>query len=128
MRMVRVLASSKYRSSLRTRGRVMRRRDFISLAAATTCAWPIAAFGQQPGMPAVGYLGRQTPEGCATRLAAFRRGLRETGYDEGRNVAVEYRWAEGHDERLPALAQDLVRRRVNVLVAPGGVPAALAAK
>jgi len=106
----------------------MRRRQFISLAAAAACAWPAAGFGQQPGVPVIGYLGRQTPEGFASRLAAFRRGLRETGYDEGHNVAVEYRWAAGHDERLPALAEELVRRRVNVLVAPGGVPAALAAK
>ena len=79
-------------------------------------------------MPVIGYLGSQTPEGFASRLVAFRRGLKETGYDEGRNVAVEYRWAAGHDERLPALAEELVRRRVNVLVAPGGVAVALTAK
>jgi len=106
----------------------MRRREFFSCLAGAACSWPVAGLAQQPAMPVIGYLGSQTPEGFASRLAAFHRGLRETGYEDGRNVAIEYRWAAGHDERLPALAEDLVRRRVSVLVAPGGVAVAFVAK
>ena len=79
-------------------------------------------------MPIIGYLGSETPELWAGRLRAFRQGLSETGYVEGRNVAIEYRWAEGKNDRLAALAADLVRRQVTVLTAPGSTPAALAAK
>jgi putative ABC transport system substrate-binding protein len=79
-------------------------------------------------MPVIGYLSAGSPQGFATRLAAFRRGLEETGYREGQNVTIEYRWAEGKLDRLPAMAAELVQRRVNVLAAPGGVSAALAAK
>jgi putative ABC transport system substrate-binding protein len=79
-------------------------------------------------MPVIGYLSSGSPQGFATRLAAFRRGLEETGYREGQNVTIEYRWAEGKDGQLPAMASELVQRRVNVLVAPGGISPALAAK
>jgi putative ABC transport system substrate-binding protein len=102
----------------------MRRRDLITLFAGTAVAWPPAAPAQQP-MPVIGYLGSGPPE--PDRLTAFRRGLNETGYVEGQNVAIEYLWAQGQYDRLPALVADLVRRQVTVIVA-AGVPTALAAK
>jgi ABC-type uncharacterized transport system substrate-binding protein len=104
----------------------MRRRDFITLLGGAA-AWPLAAHAQQP-LPVVGYLGTETPELWASRLRAFHQGLGETGFVEGRNVAIEYRWAEGRNERLPALASDLVQRQVNVLAAPGSTASVLAAK
>src|SRR2546422_5329976 len=106
----------------------MRRRDFIKAIACSAAAWPLAARAQKPAMPVVGYLGLASPKGFATRLAAFRQGLQEIGYREGQNVAIEYRWAEGKDDRLPTMAADLVQRRVNVLAAPGGISAPRAAK
>jgi putative tryptophan/tyrosine transport system substrate-binding protein len=89
-------------------------------------AWPLAARAQQ--LPVIGYLSSGSPQGFATRLAAFWQGLQEIGYREGQNVAVEYRWAEGKDDRLPTMAAELVQRRVNVLAAIGGSSPAQAAK
>ncbi len=110
----------------------MRRRDFVKLvgAQATTTALlrPVTARAQQTRMPVIGYLGSASADTTASRLQAFRQGLSETGFDEGRNVAIEYRWAENHYDRLQGLAADLVGRGVSVLVAPGSAPAALVAK
>jgi putative ABC transport system substrate-binding protein len=105
----------------------MRRREFTALFAATT-AWPFAGQAQRPGMPVVGYLGAESPGPYASRVRAFRDGLAEAGYVEGRNVAIEFRWAEGRYARLPALAAELANRRVSVIAAPGGAPVALAAR
>jgi putative ABC transport system substrate-binding protein len=104
----------------------LRRREMLMLLTAAA-ALPLTAHAQQQ-MPVIGYLSSGSPQGFATRLAAFRRGLEEIGYREGRNVAIEYRWAEGKEDRLPVMAAELVQRRVNVLAAPGGTGAALAAK
>jgi putative ABC transport system substrate-binding protein len=105
----------------------MRRRQYIALLG-STAAWPFAGRAQGPAMPVIGYLGNESARPMATRLRAFREGLAETGFVEGRNVAIEFRWAEGRYGRLPALAAELVQRQVDVIVAPGGAPVALAAK
>jgi len=105
----------------------MNRREFIGLLCIAAVTWPVAAQAQQAAMPVVGYLSARAGNDDPQLVAAFRRGLGETGYVEGRNAAVEYRWAEGHNDRLPGLAADLVHRQVNVLAAVAA-PAAAAAK
>src|SRR5215472_127595 len=105
----------------------MRRRDFITLLGGAA-VWPRTARAQQPAMPVVGYLGSTTPEMSSKRLAAFRKGLRDAGFEEGKNVAIEFRWADGHEERMPELVADLIRRGVAVIVAPASTAGALAAK
>ena len=105
----------------------MRRREFITLLGGAAVTWPMAARAQAV-MPVVGYLAAGTPETWTNVVAAFRKGLSETGFVEGRNVAIEYRWANNENDRLPELAADLVRRRVNVIVTPGSGLASRAAK
>jgi putative tryptophan/tyrosine transport system substrate-binding protein len=105
----------------------MRRREFIA-GLGSVAAWPIVVQAQQPAIPVVGFLGSEWADAWAGRLRAFRQGLGEIGYVEGKNLAIEYRWAESQNGRLPSLAADLVRRQVSVITAPGSTPAALAAK
>jgi putative ABC transport system substrate-binding protein len=106
----------------------MQRRKFLGILGGTAVAWPLLAKAQQRSMPAIGFLNTASPEPFAEYLKAFHEGLGSTGYAEGRNVAIEYRWAQGSRERVKEMAADLVRRRVDVIAATGGSPAALAAK
>jgi len=105
----------------------MRRREFITLIGGAA-AWPLAARAQQKPMPVIGYLSARTPEDSVEVLAEFRRGLAETGFVEGQNVAIEYRWLEGHNDRLQEMVADLVRRRVAVIAIPNTTGSVLAAK
>jgi len=106
----------------------MRRREFVAFIGVTVSFVPPALWAQRSVMPVVGYLGLEAPERYASRLHAFREGLASTGFEEGRNVMIEYRWAGGHNDLLPTLVEDLVGRQVNVIAAPGGIQGALAVK
>jgi putative ABC transport system substrate-binding protein len=106
----------------------MRRREFISLLGCAVLPWPPAARAQQPAMPVIGFLSGSSLKSVANEITAFQDGLKEAGFLEGRNVRIEYRWAEQHYDRLPALANELVSLRVGIIAATGGTASILAAK
>jgi putative ABC transport system substrate-binding protein len=109
-------------------GAVMRRREFLGVLGSAAAAWPLAARAQQPAMPVIGFLHTASAVQVTPQLEGFRRGLAESGYVVAQDVAIEYRWADGHFDRLPALAAELVQRRVTVLISGGGPKTALAVK
>jgi putative ABC transport system substrate-binding protein len=108
--------------------KLLKRREVITLLAGAAAAWPLGARAQQPGMPVIGFLDTRTPDAMADRLRGFRQGLRETGYVEGDNATIIYRWAENKIDRVPEMAADLVRRQVNVIIAGGATTSIFAAK
>jgi ABC-type uncharacterized transport system substrate-binding protein len=106
----------------------MKRREFISLVGCVAATWPLAAGAQQSAMRVIGFLDSRSSDAMSSRLGAFRQGLKEVGFVEGENLKVEYRWADNQINRVSEMATELVRRQVDVIVATGGPPAALAAK
>jgi len=111
-----------------SKGLDMRRREFIALLGSTVATWPLASRAQQAAMPVIGFLDSRSPDALADRLRGFRQGLKDSGFIEGENVIVVYRWAENQFDRLPALADELVRRPAAVIVASGGPNVTIAAK
>src|SRR3954447_3464363 len=104
----------------------MKRREFI--LGSVAASWPVVARAQQPTMPVIGFIDSRSPEALGERLRKFRQGLKDSGYAEGENVAIEYRWDENQPDRLTDLTADLVRRRVDVIVSSGAIPVVFAAK